>query len=187
MKPLILILLAAISLEAQNVADAARQERERQAQAKSTRVFTDGNAHLLNPIAPSGGAVPSAGAAKAQTPATTPATTPAMSPATTPAAAKSPAAAPVAAAATAPVDPAQEEIQKLRLRIRALDDQDTALKLQIADFTNQVYSPLTDQASHNEALTKLGETQAKQSEIQKELAQTRSKLLQLESGSAPKK
>ena len=177
MKPLILILLAAISLEAQNVADAARQERARQAQSKSTRVFTDGNGHLLNPITPSGGAVPTPGTEKAQTPAT---------PATPAAPAKTPAA-PVAAAAAAPLDPIQEEIQKLRLRIRTLDDQDTALKLQIADITNQVYSPLTDQASHNEALTKLGETQAKQSDIQKELAQTRSKLLQLESGSAPKK
>jgi hypothetical protein len=173
MKPLILILFAAVSLQAQSVADAARQERARQAQSKSTRVFTDGNAHLLNPIAPSGGAVPSASAAKAQTPAAA-------------ASASKPPVAPVAAA-TPPLDPAQEEIQKLRLRIRALDDQDTTLKLQIADITNQVYSPLTDQASHNDALTRLGETQAKQSDVQKELAQTRSKLLQLESQAAPKK
>jgi len=78
------------------------------------------------------------------------------------------------------VDPAAEEMQKLRIRVRTLEDQETSLKLLINEVTNQIYAPLTDQTSHNEALTKLGETQAKLADVQKELAQVRSNLQQLE-------
>jgi hypothetical protein len=170
MKPLILILFVTISAQAQNVADAARQERARQAQYKSTRVFSDVNAHLVKPI--------------------TPADTPSAPAATAAAKGAAPAAGPAGAAlnaAAAAVDPAAEEMQKLRIRVRALENQETALKLQIADVTNQVYAPLTDQATHNEALTKLGETQAKLADVQKELAQARSSLQQMEIQAAAKK
>src|SRR5436190_24300716 len=40
MKPLILILLAAVFAQGQTIADAARRERARQAQVKTTKVFT---------------------------------------------------------------------------------------------------------------------------------------------------
>jgi chromosome segregation ATPase len=159
MKPLILILLASMSLEAQNVADAARQERARQTQYKSTRVFTDANAHTLNPIAPSA----------------------------TPAASGKNAAVAPASPAVPAVDPAAEEMQKLRLKVRSLEDQETSLKLQINDVTGQVFAPQTDSSSHNEALLKLGETQARLADVQKELAQARSNLQQMEAQAAPKK
>ncbi len=172
MKPLILILFVTISAQAQNIADAARQERARQAQLKSTRVFSDANTHLVKPITPA--AVPAAPAAGAK-----------------PAAAKGAAAAGPAGAAlnaaTAAVDPAAEEMQKLRIRVRALENQETALKLQIADVTNQVYAPLTDSGTRNEALTKLGETQAQLADVQKELAQARSNLQQMEIQASAKK
>jgi hypothetical protein len=178
MKPLILILFVAASAQAQSIADAARQERARQAQYKSTRTFSDANTHVVRPITPADVSASPTTAAK-----------------TAPAAARSAAAPGTGAAAlkaaetatAAPVDPAAEEMQKLRIRIRALEDQETSLKLQISDFTNQVYSPQTDSATHNEALTKLGETQAKLMDVQKELAQARSSLQQSEIKAANRK
>jgi len=167
MKPLILILFVAISSEAQNIADAARQERARQAQYKSTRVFSDVNAHLLKPITP------------ADAPSVAPAAPKGQGPAGTAGAALN--------AAAAAVDPLAEEMQKLRIRVRALEDQETALKLQIVDVTNQVYAPLTDSGTRNEALTKLGETQAKLADVQRELGQARISLQQMDIQAAAKK
>jgi len=80
-----------------------------------------------------------------------------------------------------------EEMQKLRIRVRALEDQETALKLQISDITNQVYAPQQDSGAHNEALTKLGETQAKLADVQRELGQTRISLQQAEIQASAKK
>jgi len=180
MKPLILIFFVAASAQAQNIADAARQERARQAQSKSTRTFSDANTHVVRPITPAD--VPASPATGARTPSIT-ARNP-VAPGTGAAALK---AAETATAAPAPVDPAAEEMLKLRIRIRALEDQETSLKLQISDFTNQVYAPQSDAAFHNEALTKLGETQAKLADVQKELAQARSNLQQSEIKAAAKK
>jgi len=174
MKPLILILFAAASVQAQSVADAARMERARQAQFKNTRVFSDANTHVLKPITPAEPLlVPVAGTTAPSPRNSVPA---------------GPAGAALNAAATAAtVDPVAEEMQKLRIRVRALEDQETSLKLQISDITNQVYAPLSDSATHNEALTRLGETQAKLADVQKELAQARSNLQQLEIQSAARK
>ena len=176
MKPLILILAAAISLQAQDLADAARKERARQAQNKSTRVFSDTNSHVLRSSAP----------APAPKPAATPATPAAIPPKTT-AAAPGVAGTAVNAAAKSAADTTAEDMQKLRIQVRALEGQETSLKLLIIDVTNQVYAPLTDQNTHNEALAKLGETQVKLADVQKELAQARSNLQQLEIQAAAKK
>ncbi len=173
MKPLILILFVATSVQAQSIADAARQERARQAQFKSTRTFSDANTHVVKPIAPAEvPATPAAGTAAATTKGSTPITGTAGA---------------VLNAAAAAVDPAAEEMQRLRIRVRALEDQETSLKLQISDITNQVYAPLTDAGTHNEALTKLGETQAKLADVQRELSQARSNLQQLEIQAAARK
>jgi hypothetical protein len=169
MKPLILILVVAISAEAQNLADAARQERARQAQHKSTRVFSDVNAHVVKSATPAESTAASAAKPKAGT------------------AAPGGTAATAVAAAAAAVDPLAEEMQKLRIRVRALEDQETSLKLQIVETTNQVYAPLTDQTTHNEALTRLGEVQVKLADVQKTLASTRSDLQQMEIQAAAKK
>jgi hypothetical protein len=174
MKPLILILAVAISAEAQSLADAARQERARQAQHKSTRVFSDVNAHVVKSAAPA--ETPAASGAKPKTAA---APAGAAAPTGTTAAAM--------AATAAAVDPFAEEMQKLRIRVRALEDQETSLKIQIVETTNQVYAPLTDQASHNDALTRLGEVQVKLADVQKTLSQTRSDLQQMEIQASAKK
>jgi len=173
MKSLILILIVATSVQAQSVADAARQERARQAQSKSTRVFSDANTHVLKPITPAEPLlVPVPGSKDLSTRNLATAATGAAS---------------NAAAAAAPVDPAAEEMQKLRIRVRALGDQETSLKLQISDATNQIYAPQMDSATRNEALTRLGEAQAKLADVQKDLAQARSNLQQLEIMSAARK
>ena len=174
MKPLILILFVAASAQAQSVADAARMERARQAQLKSTRVFSDANTHVVKPITPAEPLLVPVAGSTAPTPKN-------------PATAGPAGAALNTAAVAATVDPVAEEMQKLRIRVRALEDQETSLKLQISDITNQVYAPLTDQATHNEALTRLGETQAKLADVQKELAQARTNLQQLEIQSAARK
>jgi hypothetical protein len=133
MKPLTLILLVSISCGAQTLVDAANQERARQAKLKSTRVFTDQNAHTIRPLV-----VPSADA-KASTPA-------------------APAAqARCASGCSALRPPENELLQKNRAKLRALEDQETAVKIQINDLTNQVYAPVTDQTTKDQALNKLGD------------------------------
>src|SRR6186713_1230335 len=75
-KPLIVILVAAVSAQSQDLADAARKERARQSQNKSTRVFSDGNSHLLKSTAPAPApkaAAPAAGAPGAKASAAAPA------------------------------------------------------------------------------------------------------------------
>ena len=165
----------ATSAQAQNIADAARQERARQSQIKSTRVFSDANTHTVKPITPAAASAAAGAAAKA------------AAAANGSAAAGLAGAALNAAAAAAPIDPVAEEMQKLRIRVRALEDQETSLKLQISDITNQVYAPQSDAATHNEALTRLAESQAKLADVQKELAQDRSNLQQLEIKSAARR
>jgi len=161
MKPLTLILLVSISCGAQTLVDAANQERARQAKIKSTRVFTDQNAHTIRPLV-----VPSADA-KASTPAA-------------PATAAQPAAPPAAV-----LSPAENELlQKNRAKLRALEDQETAVKIQINDLTNQVYAPVTDQTTKDQALNKLGDAMTKLTVVQRDIDQTRISLQDLEAKAA---
>ena len=95
-------------MEAQSLADIARRERARQAQVVSTRVINTENAASMGGVA--SGVTASPGTILA---------------------APKPAAAPVAA----PVDPAKkfaEDLEKTRSRVRELQDQETALKVQIS-------------------------------------------------------
>jgi hypothetical protein len=167
MKPLILVLLVTISVQAQTLVDAAKQERARQAKLKSTRVFTDQNAHVVQPL----GASPPA--AKPPAPA---------------AENVQPAVPPVSPATPAPATSANDEqIQKARARLRALEDQETAVKLQINDLTNQVYAPVTDQTTKDQALNKLGDAMTKLTVIQRDIDQARISLQELEAKPAAKK
>ena len=164
MKPLILIVAASISLGAQTIADAARQERTRQAQVKSTRVFTDANAHSVDPAIP-----------VAIMPGRLPIPAPAA-PAT-------------AAKPAVVVPPSDDPVQKLRARIRDLEDQETALKLKINDVSIEFYNPVTDMAARNDAQARLVDAQVRLGDTQRELAQTRTTLQQkeAEAQAAPKK
>lgn len=149
-----MVCLAVNSAGAQSIADAAKQERARQARLNSPHVFTDADAHTVAPLA---GLSAPASSSK-----------------------------PVIANIEVP-PPAEDPIKKLRLKVRDLEDQETALKLQINDVTNQVNAVVTDMTTRTAAQTKLGELQTKLAGVQKELAQIRTNLQQMEAQAAPKK
>src|SRR5579884_2398984 len=114
---LLVIVLAAVSAQAQSLADFARQERERQAHLKPAQVITGTGTGASAPAAQS--------SSKSED-------------------LKKPA-----------VDPVKEyndKIDKLRDKIRSLQDEETATQLQINDLNNQVYAPVVDQAAKDQAL-----------------------------------
>jgi hypothetical protein len=155
MKPLIFILLAAISVQAQSLADVARKERERQAKVNSTRVIT---------MDRSGSAVVATENAKPPAPASSakPVSPPVVSP---------------------PVDPAKkraDDLAKLRIRIQQLQDQDTALQLEINEITNQVFAPVTDANAQAAAQTKLTDARQRLEAVRLELTTSRAILQQTE-------
>jgi hypothetical protein len=141
--PLVMILLLAVSVQAQSLAEAARKERERQSTLKPAFVFTslgksaetkpagsesaDGKAADGKPA----GEAAAAGLPSKELPKETP----------------KPQAPPTA-------DPAQAwnaQLDQLRAKIRGLQDQELALQLQQNQATNQVYAPVTDPATQERA------------------------------------
>jgi hypothetical protein len=161
MKVLIFVLLASVTVQAQGIADVARKERERQTQTKTVRVFTTADAK--------------SGATPAPSPAADSAKSPVTSKAELP--------------AKPSADPLKEwtaQMEQIRATIRGLQDQETALQLQVNEFTNQVYAPVTTLGARSQAQADLADAQGKLVEVRKELAQTRLKLQQLESQGPPK-
>ena len=191
MRPIIVILLLAFSVHAQTLAEIARQERERQAKLKPTRVIVAG----INTLPPAAeGSKPAEGKPVEGKPAET---KPDGKPAGPPDAAKPPAEqappAVVPAVAVPPVaakpDPAatyNAELDKLRARIRELQDQETSLQLQVNQLTNQIFAPITDQASKDQAQARLGEVQQRLTSTRVELDQTRKTLDALQLQGPPK-
>ena len=164
MKALIFILLAAMTAEAQTIADVARKERERRAQAKTVRVITSAD-------------IKKTGAAPAAAPTPVPAK-------------PSDAAKPAETPGKSPLDIIEEwdaQMQKVRAAIRELQDQETALQLQVNAFTNQVYAPVTTVAARNQAQANLAQAQTNLVTVRKELAETRLKLQQMEAQGPAKK
>src|SRR5215831_17155575 len=122
MKPLLAMLLIAASVHAQSMADIARKERERQAKLRPTRVVT-ATTEVIKPEA-----------AKPGTPAADQ---------TKPADAKAASSEPAKEAPKPPTPPAADPVQaynnqmnEIRKRIRALEDQQTSLQLQQNQATN---------------------------------------------------
>ena len=153
MRAFLAIVLAAVSVQAQSLADLARQERERQAHLKPAQIITGTG---------SGAAAVPAG----QT--TAPKTEEPKKPA---------------------VDPVKEyndQIDKLRTKIRALQDEETATQLQINELNNQVYAPVVDQAAKDQALTVVGAAQQKLADVRKELDETRKTFEALQAQGPPK-
>jgi hypothetical protein len=157
MKPLILILLTAVFAQAQTIADAARQERARQAQVHTVKIFTTGDLK-------SNDSRETAEARPVENPAPVAAPDPAPAPA--------PAAAPV-------VDPVQqwtEETAKLRTLVRELMDQETATQLEMNAASAQINAPITSQSAKDQAQRSLTASQEKLVVIRAELARARSDL-----------
>jgi hypothetical protein len=167
-------ILSGIS-QAQSIAEVARQERERQAQTTSARVFTSQDARLPAPAAAP--VPPAAPAAAAGAAAAGSQTTPSSAP---PAAAQpAPEATPAAIPAVPTPDPAKEwndQLDKLRLRILELQNEETALQLRVNQLTNEIFAPVSDQASRDQAQAALGETQLRLTAVRTELEQTRKTL-----------
>lgn len=169
MKPLVVILLLAISVQAQSLADAARKERERQAKLRPTRILT---AEGVAPTAPAG-AAGKAGEAKADEgkPGVTK-----PEEAKTAASTSKDTSKPQAPPSVDPNKTWNDDVEKLRAKVRDLQDQETALQLQQNDLTNQVFAPVTEPAAHDRAQAQLGENQQKLAAVRAELDQTRKTL-----------
>jgi hypothetical protein len=143
MKALILLFLFAMTAEAQNLADIARAERQRQALVQSRQTFTNDN---LN-------------SAEARLTETTRATEPAPA-----GSAAAPQAAPAAAEQRF-----RDELERARARVRELQDQETALQLQVNQLTNQLFAPVTDQAMRDQAQMRIGDVQTRLTALRGEL------------------
>jgi len=174
MKPLVVMLLVVVSVQAQSVADAARKERERQSKTKSTRVIiSTGTIVEPKPTAPAADQSKTADAKPGDAKA-----------------APAPSKEPPKPQAPAPVDPVQawnNQLNQLRAKIRALQDQEMALLLQQNQVTNQVYAPVTDPATQEKALAQLGQVKEQLASVRKDLDEARKALNSLQLQGPPKK
>jgi hypothetical protein len=171
MKPLIVILLMAISVQAQTLADIARQERARRAQINSTNRVVTSVVSIPEPAAqpapaetkPAEGK-PAEGKPTAGKPGEAKPAEPAAN------------AAKPATPAPPAVDPVKEwnaRADQVRRRVQELQDQETALQLQLNQITNQVFAPVIDQATKDQAQARLGEIQNQLTATRAELDQTK--------------
>ncbi|HEX4998616.1 MAG TPA: hypothetical protein VFY29_10325 [Terriglobia bacterium] len=93
---------------------------------------------------------------------------------------------PAAAEAAKPASaPAKEKdwatrLAEQRAKVRELTDRQTALELQVSQFTNQFLAPVTDANAQQTALARLTEAQTKLDDTKKELNEAQSKLRELE-------
>lgn len=166
MKPLILLLLLAVSVQAQTLADAARKERARQATIRSSQVITGKGTQTQSTATPS--AAPAKVAPKEPPKAVTPIPPPA----------------PVVVA-----DPAAKwnaEVNRLRMKIQELEDRERTLQLQVNQLTNQIFAPVTDQNSRDQAQARLGEAQNSLTAVRAELDQTKKTLDAMQLQGPPK-
>jgi len=163
MKALLVILLFTVTAQAQSIADAARKERERQANLQSKIVIKETGT-----------------TAAAEQPANA-----APAPATEGA---KPSDAKDVAKVKIPdsVDLWNAKQDELRAKIRNLQDQETALSLQQTDIQNQVYAPVVDPVVKDQAQAALAQNQEKLGKVRDDLDSLRKELdlLQL---SPPKK
>jgi hypothetical protein len=179
MKPLIVILLTAITVQAQTLADIARQERARRAQINS-KVVTSVVSVPVPESKPAAEAKPVDPKANAASPANAASRANATSPAN---------AAKPAAPAASSVDAVKdwnERADKTRKRVQELQDQETGLQLQINQLTNQLFAPVIDQETKNQTQTRLGEIQNQLTATRAELDQTKRTLDAMNQQGPPK-
>jgi hypothetical protein len=157
MKPLILILLASVCAQAQTIADAARRERARQAQVRTTKIYTTEDIKGIGanvPTQPVENPAPGGAAAPASNPPATP-------------------------TATVTVDPLEQwtqETAKLRTQVRDLLDQETAIQLEINAATAQINAPITTQSAKDQAARLQQSGQERLITLRAELARLRAEL-----------
>jgi len=170
MKPLILLLLVGVTVQAQSVADAARRERQRQAGLRPSFVITtteSPNAEQPKLEPPPSEPAKTAGGAKQAAPDVA---------AVPKEASKPEAPKPQAPAALDPVQVYNALLDQLRAKIRTLQDQEMASLLQLNQANNQVYAPVTDPATQQLAISQVGDIQLKLTAVRKDLDDTRKAL-----------
>jgi 3-oxoacyl-ACP reductase-like protein len=172
MKPLILMLLFVIAVEAQSLPEVAQKERVRQAKVKSVHVYTNEDAKTA-PTRPES----TTAAAPAQ--ATAP---------SAPAAAPAPAAKP-AEIVIVPNDRVRkynEDLARLRARAVQLGDQSTTLQLQLVDLKNQFLAPVTDTITRSQTQTRIEQVQQQLVATENQLVETRRSIQVMEALGPPK-
>jgi hypothetical protein len=199
MRAFIVILLVAFSVHAQSLADAARQERERRAHLKPAEVVKAEGSTSTAPAPAAGAAAakpeegkkPQDAAADTAKPADTTAaegktaTAEKATDKTTAEKQKEPAK-PQAPA----VDPTKEwndQLQRLRAKIQALQEEEASVQLQINVINNQIFAPVVDQATKDQALARVGEARQRLEAVRLELDQTRKTLESTQLLGPPKK
>jgi hypothetical protein len=180
MKPLILMLLLAVSVEAQSLPEVARKERARKANAKSVHVFTneDAKGAPTRPESktPAAGRVVSAEGTPAK-----PAEAAAAKPAPEPKATQI-----VSAPANDRVKRYNEDLARLKARVVQLGDESTAIQLRLVDLKNQFLAPVTDTITRNQVETKIRLVQDELARTEGELAATRRSIQVMEAQGPPK-
>jgi len=166
MKPIILVLLMAVTIQAQTLAEIARKERERQAAAKSTVVISSAETPAEAPKAEE--PKPAATSPDQAKPADA---KPTAAPAETKDAVK-----PQAPPAPDPVQVWNNQADQLRAKIRNLQDQELALLLQQNQTKNQVYAPVIDPATQDRLRAQLGEIDQQLAAVIKDLEDTKKSL-----------
>jgi hypothetical protein len=170
MKSLSFVLLVAIPLQAQTLAEVAREERARQARIRSAHLYQGKGTRTETTTPPSVAAAPSAPSPASPAPA-----------APAPAAAKPAPPKPPSPPAPDPAALRAAEIAKLQAKIAQLEDEERALQLQVTQFTNQLLAPVTDQNAKDEAQTQIGATQNKLNAVRAELDLTKKTLEEMQS------
>ena len=161
MKPLLVMLLLAASVQAQSLVDAARKEKERQSKLQSTRVLVVDNSKSE--------------AAKPKTEDTKSDETKQAQETPKP---------------QAPADPVKlwnEQLDQLRAKIRTLQDQELALLLQQNDLTNQVYAVIQDPTTQERSQSQLAQIQQQVAAVRADLNQAQKTLDQMLLEGPPKK
>ena len=164
MKPLILILLTAVWANAQTLVDLARQERARQAQIRNTRIYTNKDIKTTP---------------QKSEEVTTPESAPEVPPAQ-----------PAPAPAEVAPDPAlkwNEDMDKLRTKVRGLLDQETSAQLEINQLTNKFFAPVSSQSERAKVQSDLEVAQKQLSALRDDLKKNRADLEQRELQGPPRK
>jgi hypothetical protein len=180
MKPLILMLLLAISANAQSITDVARRERERKANTKPTAVLTTNTAGV--PERPQ----PEVKSSDAKPEDIKPATVPA--PAAPAKVAEQ--ALKVAEQAVKVEDEAlkryNEELSRARAHVIELQDRQLALQLHFQDLKNTFLAPVTDPSARDNAQAQMTDTQVQIQENLRELAEAQRQVEVLVAQGPPK-
>ena len=174
MKLLTLMLLISVSVQAQSLADAARKERERHASLRPARVIISTGAIPEPKPATASAEQPKTADAKTSEAKETSDSSKQLPKAQTP----------------PPVDPVQvwnNQVNQLRTKIRALQDQEMALLLQQNQATNQVYAPVTDPVTQERSLAQLGAIQQQLAAVGKDLEDSKKMLDAMQLQGPPQK